>query len=62
MIHGEPLSNGELFYMANDCPKCGLSKQPDVVLTKPVKNGRFALVRRRRCVDCGERWYTALSS
>ena len=27
-------------------------KTAAVVLTKPVKNGRFALVRRRRCVDC----------
>ena len=49
---------GAVLHGITDCPKCG-SQNSRVVLTKPVKNGRFALVRRRRCVDCGERWYTA---
>lgn len=49
---------GAVLHGITDCPECG-SQNSRVVLTKPVKNDRFAVIRRRRCVTCGHRWYTA---
>lgn len=42
------------------CPKpeCG-SFNCRVVTTKQTTGGPYQVVRRRRCVSCGHRWYTA---
>lgn len=39
------------------CPKCGAPKDSGrVVMTQPSDTGET--VRRRRCLECGHRWYT----
>ena len=40
------------------CPACG-SFNCRVVSTKRVVEGPYEVVRRRRCVACDHRWYTA---
>jgi len=40
------------------CPACG-SFNCRVVSTKRVVEGPYEVVRRRRCVTCDHRWYTA---
>ena len=40
------------------CPACG-SFHCRVVTTKRTTEGPYAYVRRRRCVTCNHRWYTA---
>ena len=40
------------------CPKCG-SFNCRVVTTKRTTEGPYEVVRRRRCVSCDHRWYTA---
>jgi len=40
------------------CPECS-RRNSKVVLTKEVINGEFDVVRRRHCLACGHRWYTA---
>lgn len=41
------------------CPACGGTEDVQVVMTAPTTCG--AVVRRRRCGQCGERWYTLAS-
>ena len=48
---------GAVLHGITDCPNCG--SQNSELFFKAIKSSRFALVRRRRCVDCGKRWYTA---
>ena len=40
------------------CPACG-SFRCRVVTTKRTTEGPYEVVRRRRCVTCDHRWYTA---
>lgn len=49
---------GAVFHGNTDCPKCG-SQNHRVMMTKPVADGPFALVRRRVCKSCDHRWYAA---
>ena len=49
---------GAVLHGITDCPKCG-SQNSRVIMTKPVTDGPFALVRRRVCKSCDHRWYTA---
>ena len=44
--------------MTMKCPACG-SFNCRVVTTKRTTDGPYETVRRRRCVSCDHRWYTA---
>ena len=40
------------------CAKCG-SFRVHVVTTKRTVEGPYEIVRRRHCISCNHRWYTA---
>ena len=50
------MGNPHKFVAPLPCPVCGHEKSK-VISTKPVETGPFHLVRRRRCISCGFKWY-----
>ena len=40
------------------CPVCGCTKTK-CVLVKDTIDLRFDTIRRRKCTECGHRWWTA---
>ena len=55
-LHSQALPIIFPFFMK--CPACG-SFNCRVVTTKRTTEGPYEVVRRRRCVTCDHRWYTA---
>ena len=53
------MSRYQNVHVSPPCPVCG-SLDHKVVITKQVINHpEYDICRRRRCNDCGYRWYTA---